>query len=524
MPSFTRTLAPIFYASLLAATSLAACSSDSAESGDCLDGKCDDVNPACLVSGIEENKDPIAELLIRAGTTCPKNALEMVQKLDEVSPCPGGPGLRTSVVSDGARFVDGPERYRTISTRSCGDEPDHALFFTLLNVNTESRLDSFTFVEMMAFDPESQLYNYYTNSSGNFSFEGTSIDAIEGNIGCGRCHNQGGPIMKELDRPWVHWDSGDSLPGVAELFANDPTHGQRRSARDLEKIIKGGNDALNAARTAHYSSSANSSVSRLLEPLFCSTELNLQTAGLSPGADIQSIPGDLVLDLMLAELVGLSNTDINMSQDSYADTITRLGQTIPSFSDQSDTAFKFLFPERSHVELSAVRALLKSEIIDNDFAVDVLSLDFTKPLRSPERCELLRFAPTLVEEIDPTAAPGSQVTELNAASIRQAFATAMTEESAEVLGTLGVELLAALGDTDDTDTQALAVENFLSLCRARPEQELMDDLYKVAEQARDEIRSLSIIENPTQVPMSDVSIAAGFRLSPEDCIGRAPTP
>jgi hypothetical protein len=399
-------------ASLLAT---AACSPSGEPDADCRGGKCDDLTEdpttfACQgVPDAAGKHDPIAELLIKKGDSCPSNFKEVMAKLDAVDGegCANAQGgVRTALVSDRARLLGAPEAYRTVTTRTCGGRPDHAIFFTLLGVQPDSKGEDFTFLEMMAFDPASRQFNFYTQTSGAWDFVGTSADAIDGTIGCGSCHNAGGPIMKELDRPWVHWDADDPLPGADQVFASMPELGQRTSAAFFEQVMKQGHRAMNATRIELLARPDSGAPARLLRPLFCQLEINLDTAAETLGGPVERIPVDFFLDPGLVE-----EGSVPVDPAAYAAAVARAGQRVPGVSGATDTEFAFIFPERAHIDTAYVQQLGDAGLVDEELVRDVLAVDFTRALYSDARCDLLKYAPRFASAGggEPDAGSGPEV-------------------------------------------------------------------------------------------------------------------
>lgn len=357
------------------------------------DFACQNVNIAGGLTALAEHHDPIAELLLKRGDTCPTNYAEMVEKLRTVDPdgCVDGQDLRTRIVSDDARLVDNASNYRTFTTRACGSHDESALAWTLLSVRENEDIGARTFIEMMAFDPQTELFNFYT-LSGGWNFEGSTLEVLDGSIGCASCHNGGGLIFKELDEPWIHWESdGAMLPGADELFdAHAPMFGVRGDGEELERVVRQGNEAIIDGRIAHHSTPAVGSVRELLRPLFCQIEMNLDTAGEKPGAPIDQIPADFFVDPHFGVERG-----VPMDDGVYEQAITDAGQRVRGVSPEPrDTAFKFVFPERAGIDNRYVERLLELGVIDQDFATDVMAIDFTNPLYSEARCDLLDLSPT----------------------------------------------------------------------------------------------------------------------------------
>src|SRR5207253_1300878 len=58
-----------------------------------------------------------------------------------------------------------------------------------------------------------------------------------------------------------------------------------------------------------------------------------------------------------------------------------------------DEVFGFTFPMRSRQDTDYTQELQNQQIADVDLVKDILSIDFTRPLYSPTRCQLLEQIP-----------------------------------------------------------------------------------------------------------------------------------
>ena len=379
-------------------------------------GKADDIAPADFacksVTGITlealaEIDDPIAAFLIKRGEGCPADYRAIVERLRTVDPegCVAGRDLTTRIVSDDARIDPNPDNYRTVTTRACGSRPNHSVLWTLLGVRANEDIGKRTFIEMQALDRASGLYNYWVFNGSSFTFQGTSLQAAAGTISCGGCHRDGGVLMKELDEPWIHWESaGNPLPGVDALFAaHGPMFGDRGNGKELEQIVRTGNDAIVKARIDVQSNAKTGNVATLLRPLFCAEQVNLDTAGREVDGPVTAIPADLLLDPRWGIADGAK-----IDAAAYEAAVTAAGQTVPGVTGRTDTEFKLVFPERAGFDDAYLQALVARGIIDEDFLLDVLAVDFTRPLFSDARCGLLTFAPAFGEPVTGEGTSGGE--------------------------------------------------------------------------------------------------------------------
>jgi hypothetical protein len=129
---------------------------------------------------------------------------------------------------------------------------------------------------------------------------------IGGGNRCFNCHVNGGPLMNELRDPWTNWVSfkntiahsqmgGLTAELVAEAVPNATT-GRASLANDLEPIIRAattefvnGSTRTNGWARNTLSGKLPGGVPKMLESVFCQTELNYASAS-------QSIPLEVWLD------------------------------------------------------------------------------------------------------------------------------------------------------------------------------------------------------------------------------------
>jgi len=487
-------------------------------------GKADDTDPstfACknvqgiTLEALAQIDDPIATFLIKRGEGCPADYRAMVEKLRAVDPegCEEGRDMTTRIVSDDARIDPNPDNFRTVTTRACGSRGNEAMFWTLLGVRAGEDIGKRTFVEMMALDRNTGLYDYWVFNGNRFTFQGNSLQAAANTISCGGCHRDGGVLMKELDEPWIHWESdGNLLPGADALFtAHGPMFGIRGDGRELEKLVRQGNDAALAARIEQQRNPKVGTVQALLRPLFCAEQINLDTAGTALESAVNEIPADALVDPRFGVARGVA-----IDAAEYEAAIAAAGQTVPGIAGRTDTEFKMVFPERAGFDVAYVEALVTSGIVDEDFALDVLAVDFTRPLFSDARCDLLAMAPSYGTPA-PDASDAKIVAEATPTALREAFVASLTASN-PAEGTAAAELLAHLSTPDDGPAHQADVDAFLEACSTRPSRELVDDVLRTTHLNRERVRTTtSLIEHREQMPSTTLQVAATAHLDPTSC-------
>lgn len=264
-------------------------------------------------------------------------------------------------------------------------------------------------IEAISWDSRKKLYNFYElrgieNGGVRWFYRGNSKDAYKDNtwlyrinpegenhfgsrMRCSACHNSGGPILKEMNLPHNDWwtnnrplilapnkpdeDVSHLLEQVndASLFANDVTTGMQHLIDS--KKMKAFQGKL--------------SLQEQLRPLFCTVEINLQSSSGS-SETVVSIPSAFWLNPLLGDI------NLTISVEDYNQLLKEFGTCFPETSLQ-DADHAWLTPVKGEADLNAIKQLIQHHIISKKFAQSVLMIDFTNPLFSSKRCELLKLIP-----------------------------------------------------------------------------------------------------------------------------------
>ncbi len=419
---------------------LAACAPDRGgeadDTGRGAGGKADDVAPPGACAEVFDGrqgfsrklvdptmlKDPIAQFVLRAEGSCPRTAADVMEVLamrDGVD-CAVPTGTGTAVVSETAQVTGVADGFRAITIRDCGGRPEHGLAISMANLHGDStRVPDDA--EFMAFDPTLGSFSFYTLQGGVWTFHGTSQDLVTPGTQsrCAQCHADGGMIMKELDTPWVHWEGDATTPGAATLIDAIDDLGTRRTGSDLEQTVLAANREWTEIWLKNLLLEGD--LERVLAPLFCTHEFNLGTAAKAVDDPVRFVPAEALVDDVFD--AGAFPLQINVTPASYDAAIAASGQRVqrggkalrrPDGSAAIDTHFKLAFVQRARADQQFVERLQQVGVIDREFAMDVLAIDFTRPVFSAERCALLEFVPAL-----PKLATGQPD---GAAAVKQKFA------------------------------------------------------------------------------------------------------
>jgi hypothetical protein len=472
-------------------------------------------------------KDPVAQILLNSGDTCPASLQDVVAKLRklDVNGCAdtaGQPpaGTKTRLISERSQVLGVPDSYRAVITRACDGRTEHGIFMSVFGIGAADKTLPQD-VELIGEDKTRGVYDYYALEGGKWTFFGDSADFINDGYDCtggtcktvaaaktrcAGCHTSGGLVMKELNSPWVHWEGDTNTPGAADMVTKFKDHfGSKADGINLESTVAAGNRDVWIPRKVELLKSKG--VAELLRPLFCTTQVNLQAS--SASSSLSSLRNDFFLDPMFSKFdsVTVSNTD-------YLEILGKNGQKIVGGDGAQlknkdgkpviDTFFAFSYPERAGEDVDYVKALVSKGVIDDDFAKDVLSVDFTRPIFSAERCSLLEHAPTVEAA---TVGPDT---------IRDGFVAKLTA-AAPKAGTPAATLLASLKNKSDAATHAADVDKFFAACKARPQKELLDDAVQIASMLRNKVRTLQVMEFSESLPVDSLKVSPASLLDPVTC-------
>jgi hypothetical protein len=172
--------------------------------------------------------DPIANAVLKTGTTCPTTFKEILAKLREAdkAQCPDtSQGLSTRIISETAQLTGQSSSMRAVVARQCGERKEHEILFSLFGLQPDA-VALPTKAEFMALDTTTGVFNFYeADGTGKISFFGNSQDMLKGKgtgqvRRCAGCHAEGGLVMKEFDSPWLHWEGDKDIPGAQHSWTN----------------------------------------------------------------------------------------------------------------------------------------------------------------------------------------------------------------------------------------------------------------------------------------------------------------
>jgi len=411
-------------------------------------------------------------------------------------------------VSETAQAAGKPTNYRVVTTRTCGGRSTDSILISGFGIRAGATSMP-AGVELISFDDTAGVYNFYDSDGSGLNFFGSSKDLLKGpgsgeTRRCAKCHTGGGLVMKELDTPWMNWEGHIDMPGAQPIVDAIKDLGTKTSGIEFEGLVKAGNTKWNKTRLETLKA-GSTAVADLLKPLFCTVEINLANGsnfaspviGGTGGDQLSSIPFKSMLD---PQIKGFGSIPITFAD--YDTLIKANGQTLSSVPGAIDSIIDYAFVERSHADKDFVNQLKAAGIIDDDFIKDVLMVDFTRPIFSDDRCDLLEFAPTL---------SGADIT---ADKIRAGFIKNLGSPAA---GTPAAVLLTNLNTASDTAMHNARVDAFIAACTALGSKPFLTNALTITSLNRTKARNMDVTEGGAGFPEDNLNVNPQARLSPLDC-------
>ncbi|MEN9677085.1 MAG: hypothetical protein RIS76_2981 [Verrucomicrobiota bacterium] len=271
------------------------------------------------------------------------------------------------------------------------------------------------FLEVMAWDPQKRAFNYYERQQPNsplWFWKGDSSNAIQVESrgrACFRCHINGNPIMRELNRPWNNWHS--EAVDISSTVPDEIRHQQPRrdlftnkeQAKILEDAVRDGISRWTTERMMRSLDQQNiRNVSSWTRQLLTTSNTNLGSSQTTSDTlmAIDPVSVDLprsfflnfdALDQALSKPLPVVNTRVKRAdyEAALANHRFRLIEAIP------DTFFAFSIPEPSGEDIEAIRLLLEKKIVSPKLAASLLMVDFPNPVYSKKRSQLFEFIATI---------------------------------------------------------------------------------------------------------------------------------
>ena len=450
---------------------------DEADELDPADFKCQRIENQSEREGniLEQLHDPMADMLKLSG--CATGMRDLMKRFEETDKegCDGGmgAGLTTHPVTEHGQTTFGErdswmargDAIRTVTTRRCGGRQDFELVTSVFG-NDQGQLGDT--VEVIAFDRDKKEFNYYEAGREGVTFFGSSTDIMAGTAGrCAGCHTGGGLIMKETRNPWIHWESGAVTPGAEKLVAdNVALLGRKSGGSAMESVVVSSHRPWMETRVRLMTDREGQFTPEdMLKPLFCTTEINTDNAGLSAGQAPDHLPENALADCRLYGSCSSTHSGENagprFSGDAYKAAAALVNQRVTG-TGKDDLIFGFAFAEPSIGEIEYVAQLVKGGMLDEEIVTDIIAVEFTKPVFSDLRCGILEEIELGWDDIEagPPGADGRPT--VVAANVRAGLIKAL--EAVDSRSPAAAQLLANLQKEANAAEHKTATETYINAC------------------------------------------------------------
>jgi hypothetical protein len=476
--------------------------------------------------------DPLATLVLRRGVL-PQTLDDLLAQLDRFNAEPTGVPVQASyLVGDGSQIHWTPassgldRRLRFAITRAAAGGEVALLISTGLVTDSAD-----LFLQVLAWDPVNQVYNYYLRQQPAWVWSGSSIHALAPETrgrGPFDSHVNGSLVMKELKAPWSNWQSVRAHVDAA-LAPDDPVRQaplfrDRKNAEVFQiSVVQPGVSRWNRARLAR-ARGPDGTVADI--PYFMRQVLETTTVNLA-SSDLESRlvrPDDRValpITFFLNSDALINTLDLEpalapptVEGHLYLESLRRYDFALADegFREAGDTYFAFLVPEPAFEDLDVLRKLLEAGVVTARFAASLLMVDFPNPIYSERRRRLMAYVPATAR----VTGQGSDLPATMAAAIADAART-LPADSPER------EFLAWWGVPEDRwRAECTArIERYVAAVVARLATPAgFDDYVRLAESRRREYRRLPLNEFRLTLPTTSIPAdAALLRMNEDGTVG-----
>lgn len=264
-------------------------------------------------------------------------------------------------------------------------------------------------IELIVWDASKNFYNFYeligTGNGAQWFYRGDSADILSDNallylnsqngkfgstLRCSACHTSGGPIMKEIAAPHNDWWTAARPLTFAPNAASPEVATwvqQLGDAAEFSQSVKAGIARLEAS-VSYQKAKQQLSLQATLRPLFCETEINLESDQVpidSVSTSVQ-IPSASVVNPFLAK------GSLQMGASFYKQLLSASNMQFPE-TQRSDADHAWLVPVKGYSDMVSIQGLVQKGLVTEESVTDVLAVDFETPLFSSKRCSLLQLVP-----------------------------------------------------------------------------------------------------------------------------------
>lgn len=263
-------------------------------------------------------------------------------------------------------------------------------------------------LELIAWDPGKQFYNFYELVDREWFYRGDSEDILNDiqplhrqrevnatpfgdRLRCSGCHVNGGLVQKEIREPYNDWFVESRPLSMGPLKPDDFVQDRVSAlvdASELSKVVASTTRRL-AGSPGYRKVMSTRSMQERLRPLLCPVEINIESdlAPFDEHKPAVRVPSAFFVDTRLA------TADIAVTRKDYDVALQKQGSRLPRTPMRTDADHAWLTPVKAQSDVVAVEALVEQGVVDMEFVFDALAVDFTNPVFSPTRCGLLKLVP-----------------------------------------------------------------------------------------------------------------------------------
>ncbi|CAG8443577.1 12763_t:CDS:1 [Funneliformis caledonium] len=457
---------------------------------------------------------------------------------------------KSFMVADGAHIswseetkdIDRQVRFViTCQTNKDQKQPTDLIFIVSSPVLDSDEL----FLQVAAWSKTHRAFNFYQrNNKNEWWWLGNSWHALKDPTrgkGPFDGHVNGALVMKELNRPWLHWHSqmftiSDCLDPKTPL-RHEPIFENRLDAVELEHIVK---DAVSEWNTVRLDNATDPSsldvnnVTEFMRQVIDNTTYNIiaidKGYSIIMSQDDLTIPASFFINIdminQLSDYIDPDLSPIKINADMYLKSIKKYEVCLKvggKVIEQGDGMFAFPVPEPAFEDTSLLSTLLNSRrmnkvevpaLLSPKFILCLFMIDFCNPLDSMCRRRLMKYIPDTARYDNSTKS--YDLVENIVKNIKSG-ANNSPKESVEAV---------FLGYWDLTDEvlkkncKMIIEQYFANLQINLQKQDGVDDLIRLAESRRRLFRSKPLNEFDLTLPICSniTSDALSLEMSPQGTV------
>src|SRR5215471_4493323 len=329
--------------------------------------------PVCYAACVPKHlatpapRDPVARVLA-AQDACPKDAIEFVEILKQ-----SGARMEPTMVNflgvhnpdPGVFFIFEIVSSNGVAPSTITIQRGDLLFGHFTTATDDGSLvsnQSELIIELIAWDPDKEFFNFYELLDRGWFYRGDSKDILddvrllhrhrdasarpfEGRLRCSGCHINGGLLQKELAPPHNDWFVQDRHLPLGTLNPDSFVKGKLADMADAGELSKQVTESARrlADSPGYRKVLASRSMQEQLRPLFCPMEVNIESDS-APFDDHNAalrIPSAFFVDPRLA------TDEISVQRQDYDAALNKLRSSLPKTPGRIDADHGWLTPVKA---------------------------------------------------------------------------------------------------------------------------------------------------------------------------------